>query len=169
VSDDCAPEVLTGEPNPRALNLVSLRAIDDPDVAEISCDDAAPYVLTPADQQAITTRVSEYNAAIRSSADANGWIYIDPNAVVASLVSDPDRIRRCQDLRTAATPAEFQVAMQRTCPGASAPNFFGSLLSFDGYHPSAEAHQLFADALAEALEGRYGGLGGRAGRRASGQ
>ena len=156
VSDDCAPEVLTGQPNPRASNLVSLRVTDDSDVAEISCADDAPYVLSPAEQQAITTRVSEFNAAIRAGANANGWIYIDANALVQSLLSDPNRIRKCQDLATATTPAAFQAAVQSTCPGTSAPNFFGSLLSFDGYHPSAEAHEVFANAIAEALRVKHG-------------
>ena len=41
------------------------------------------------------------------------------------------------------------------CPHPSAPNYFGSLVTFDGIHMSAEGHQLFANALAAKIEQDY--------------
>lgn len=155
VDDNCAPFGPTGQLNARAANLVSLRVLADPNVARVSCADAAPWVLSGAEQQAISTRVAEFNQAIRAAAEARGWIYFDPNPLLRARLADPSQIRRCQGLAGASTLAQARTAALATCPSPSAPNFFGALISFDGVHPSRAGHALVADALAEALRAKH--------------
>jgi lysophospholipase L1-like esterase len=38
----------------------------------------------------------------------------------------------------------------------AAPNFFGSLMSFDGVHPSTQAHVILAGAFAQRINAKYG-------------
>lgn len=156
VGDTCAPRTAQGEPNPLAANLVSFFAFAGPEPSTIECSDDAPFVLTPDEQQRIAERTAAFNAAIAETADANGWLYVNPNALLQPFLSDPNAIRKCQGLADAGTPAEFQRAVAETCPNPDAPNFFGSLISLDGVHPSAAAHEIVANALAEALNDELG-------------
>jgi hypothetical protein len=157
VSGNCAPRAPTGEANPLAANLVSFRAFSDAAVAEVSCADDAPYVLSADEQAAITARVEAFNAALRESALANGWIYVDANSdIVQPLLVDPARLRKCQGLAAAATPEALRQAVEQTCPHPDAVNFFGSSTSFDGVHPSREGQQTIANALRAALVQKHG-------------
>ena len=122
-----------------------------------------------------------YNAAIRAAAIANGWAYSDPNAIfttfLAESVAPPtgtgtlrlfQRVRKCQLLAsTTLTPAQFGEAVAKSCPNPApvpragttnvgAPNFFGSLFSFDGVHPSSEAHRVLAGRFSAAINTTYG-------------
>jgi hypothetical protein len=121
-----------------------------------------------------------YNAAIRAAAVANNWLYVDPNLIfnvfLAESVAPPantgtlrlfQRVRKCQHLPTATTSAQFAEAVAKSCPNPApvpssgttnvgAPNFFGSLFSFDGVHPSTEAHQFLSEYFAAYINGRYG-------------
>ncbi len=120
-----------------------------------------------------------YNAAIRAAAIANGWAYADPNAIfntfLAESVAPPagtgtlrlfQRVRKCQLLASPTlTPAQFGEAVAKSCPNPAplpaagnlgAPNFFGSLFSFDGVHPSSEAHRVLAGRTAAAINTTYG-------------
>lgn len=160
--ESCNPSRVTG-PNPLARNLVTFFALADTTVMRdvIVCDPAklptgSPLLLTLEEQQEIATRVGQFNAAIKGAAEANGWIYVDPNALLQAQLADPNKIRKCQGLATAATAEQFRDAVVNTCPGPTAPNFFGSLISFDGFHPSSEAHELIADAIASALNAKHG-------------
>jgi lysophospholipase L1-like esterase len=168
VSPNCSPVTATGQPNPLAANLVSLGALTSPEVAEISCADDAPFLLNQAELQVFFGRVLAYNAATRAAADANGWLYFDPNTAIAGptanaanfrLVADPAQFRLCQGLATA-TLATFQQAVATTCPGpdgdGDVTNFFGTYLTFDSVHPSAAYHQAIANALATAINDFYG-------------
>jgi lysophospholipase L1-like esterase len=157
VNDSCAPLGAGNLPNPPAANLVSFRAVADPAVTEISCADDAPYVLNPGEQAAISARVAEFNHALRQSAAANGWIYIDANEeIVQPRLADPDRVRKCQALPTATTPEALRDAVEQTCPHPTAPNFFGANISFDGIHPSREGQQVIAEVLRAALVQKHG-------------
>lgn len=142
VNDNCGP----GAPGSR--NLVSLRIVGDGGVAQISCADDAPYVLSAAEQAAITARVVEFNQAIRGRANAQGWIYVDPNAVLQPLLSDPVRIRRCQGLLDVPA-AQVGARLRESCPYPRArdEDFFGTLISFDAVHPAADGHRVIADAI----------------------
>lgn len=159
VSDNCAP--VAG--NPGASRLVSFLGLSAQLAANpagpvvIDCSENAPFVLNAAEMQAIAMRVGEYNAHIEAQADANGWIYLDPTtAFFLPAAANPDLVRKCQGLATATTPQEFAAAVETTCPGPSAPNFFGSYFSFDGVHPSGEAHEAIANALAQVLNQKHG-------------
>lgn len=160
VSANCAPAGPTGQPNPNAFNFVSLEVLTDPTVAEISCADdpaaARDYVVTPAEMATISARTAEFNAAIQAAAQANGWIYVDPNQLFRSLAGDPGAVRRCQGL----TPAVFAQgqaaifqAVATTCPSPQAG--FGALLSFDAFHPSPHAHRLVTNLIIDALNAKF--------------
>lgn len=157
VSADCAPRSGSGEVNPLSSNLVSFRILDDADVAEISCAEDAPYVLTPAEQATISQRVAEFNAEIEDSAIANDWIYVDLNEdLAAPLLGDPQALRKCQGLTPDDTDAEIRAAVELTCPHPSATNFFGSSVSYDGVHPSREGQARIAAVLRARLVEKHG-------------
>ncbi|HEU0302359.1 MAG TPA: hypothetical protein VFR37_23070 [Longimicrobium sp.] len=167
VNNNCSPITSLGQPNPLAANMVSFRVLSDVNVPEINCDPAAfggAYLLDAGERTTLTARVTAFNEAIRLAAQQNDWVYVDPNAVLAPFLAETDadgrfqRIRKCQLLATAATPGQFQTAVLNSCPvtgPTAAPNFFGSLMSFDGIHPSTEAHRVLAGRFAEAINTKY--------------
>jgi len=176
VNNNCAPLTALGQPNPLAANLVSFQIVSDANFTEISCDPAtyppgSPYLLTTAEQAVVTARVNAFNAAIEAAAVANNWVYVNPNAILLPYLAEEttvviagttyrlhQRLRKCQDLPTATTAAEIQMAVVTSCPvtgPTQAPNFFGSLMSFDGVHPSSEAHRILAGRFAAAINTKY--------------
>ncbi|HEV2130597.1 MAG TPA: SGNH/GDSL hydrolase family protein [Longimicrobiaceae bacterium] len=156
VNDNCAPLLPTGQLNPLAANLVSLLVVRDNAVAEISCADDAPYLLNASEQQAIREHVAEFNQLLQAAAHAHGWIYLDADELTRRQLTDPNRVRKCQALAGATAPQQFVAAVLASCPHPTAPNFFGSLISFDGVHPSRAGQQLIADELAAALRAKHG-------------
>jgi hypothetical protein len=156
VSDNCAPVNLLGQPNPLAANIISYTVLFDPTVAEISCANDAPYVLPPAEQQAISVRVGEYNAALQQTAEDNGWVFFDINAWLMPALADPALLRKCQDLATARTAMEIRAAIFTSCPSPDPAVGFGAFMSYDGIHPSAEAHRLVTQALIDTLNEELG-------------
>lgn len=158
VSANCAPFDLTGTPNPGGARLVSflyvaeqLAAGADPIV--IDCSPDAPGLLNETERFTIATRIGAFNAYIQQQAAANGWIYVNPaTAFIIPALANPDRLRKCQLLPTATDAASFQAAVVDSCPVDLDPTteltFFGSYMSHDGIHPSAEAHIVIADTLA---------------------
>jgi hypothetical protein len=175
VNANCSPVTALGAPNPLAANMISFQIVGDANFLEINCDPAAypvgdprrgVYVLDQQEIVIVSQRVAQYNAAIQAAATANNWIYVDPNTIFAPFLVEKDaatgryqRVRKCQDLATAATAAQFQAAVLNSCPvtgPTAAPNFFGSLMSFDGVHPSTEAHRILAGRFAERINTRYG-------------
>lgn len=160
VNNNCSPVTATGTPNPLAANFVSFFVAASA-LPEVNCNpnelsDFSPFLVDAAEIKMVNERVAGFNAAIKGAADANGWIYVDPNALLQAQLTDPNKLRKCQGLATAASLAAFQAAVVGTCPHPSAPNFFGSLISFDGIHPSSEAHELIAEAIASALNAKHG-------------
>jgi hypothetical protein len=176
VNANCSPVTALGQPNPLAANLVSYLMVANPNFPEINCDPAAyplvdprrgAFLLDAAEIVAIRTRVAQFNAVIAAAAAANGWAYVDPNAIVlAGLAArggpggSANLIRKCQDLATATTAAALQAAVLLTCPvpglPTSAPNLFGALISFDGVHPSAIGQVALANLVAAAVNAKYG-------------
>jgi len=168
VSDSCAPAFPDGTPNPLARNMVSFRILADDNFPGITCNPeelppGSPHLLTVDEQAVVQGRIAEFNQAIASRAAAEGWIYIDPNQILLPLAMEGppfNRLRKCQMLSTAETPEQFQQAIALSCPVppamGGAPNFFGSLISFDGVHPTAEAHREVARSMATALNERHG-------------
>lgn len=182
VNANCSPVTLLGQPNPLAANMVSFQILSDTNFPEINCDPAAygaadprrgAYLLDTSEQAIVTARVNAFNAAIQAAATANNWVYVDPNAILGEFANERDgngryqRLRKCQALPGAlasGNAAAVQAAVLTSCPvpptGATAPfaapNFFGSLLSFDGVHPSTEAHLILAGRMAARINQTYG-------------
>ncbi|HEX6925819.1 MAG TPA: SGNH/GDSL hydrolase family protein [Longimicrobiaceae bacterium] len=156
VSNDCAPVTALGQPNPLAANLISYTILFDATVPEISCQDDAPFVLPPAEQAQITAAVTEYNTLLAQAAEDNGWIYFDVSSLLTPALADPSLLRKCQGLATARTPDEIRTAILTTCPNPDPRVGFGRFISFDGIHPSAEAHRVLANALIDTLNQELG-------------
>lgn len=181
VNANCAPANSLGQPNPLTFNMVSFQIVSDANFPEINCDPAAypvgdprrgAYLLDTNEQAIVAERVTRFNAAIQAAATANNWLYVDPNAILAEFGNQRDangryqRLRKCQALPAAlasGSAANVQAAVLTSCPvppaGATAPfaapNFFGTLLSFDGVHPSTEAHLILAGRFAQAINAKY--------------
>jgi hypothetical protein len=169
VNANCSPVTALGTPNPLAANMVSFSIISSP-LAEINCDPAEQgglFLLDQNERAVLVARIAAFNSAIQAAAAAHGWIYIDPNAVIAPFLAQRtpagtggfNAVRKCQLLPTATTAAEFQTAILLSCPvtgPTAAPGFFGSLISFDGVHPSTAAHVAFANAMAAAINAKHG-------------
>ncbi len=161
VNANCAPGT------PGGSNLVAIQILADANFPEINCSNEAyptgdprrgTYVLTSAEAAAISQRVTEFNAALNTRAQATGWTFVNPNAVLLAAsnnLQDASRIRKCQGLATATTPTALQLAVQNTCPSSAPAVGFGSLISFDGFHPSTLAHQLITNALIDALNAKH--------------
>jgi hypothetical protein len=174
VNANCSPVTALGQPNPLARNFVSFQVVSSA-LPEINCDPAAQngaFLLDQAEATVVRTRIAQYNAALQAIATANSWAYVDPNTLFAQLAAQTtnvtisgtpvalyQNVRKCQLLATAATPAQFQDAVTRSCPvtgATAAPGFFGSLFSLDGVHPSTSAHRVIAGNFAAAINTRYG-------------
>jgi hypothetical protein len=174
VHPNCSPVNALGQQNPLSRNLVSFAVAGDAAFPEINCDpNAYPagdprrsvYLLDTQEQAVVTQRVAAYNQAIQAAANANGWLYVDPNAILLPFLATRDAngratmLRKCQDLAAATTAAQIQAAVLNTCPvtgPAGAPNLFGALISFDGVHPSSEAHRILAREFAVRINQHYG-------------
>lgn len=156
VEDNCAPGTAGGA---RAVSLLVANAwlAGQADSVRVDCGPDAAFVLNEAESAAVVARVQAFNEAISAAAAANGWLYIDPTvSFIAPALSEPDLVRKCQALATATTSAEIEAAVGETCPAPDAVNFFGLYFSFDGVHPSSEAHAVIADTLAQRLNARHG-------------
>lgn len=174
VNANCSPVTLLGTPNPLAANMVSFQIVGDANFLEINCDPnfypvgdprRGAYLLDTQEQAIVTQRVQQFNAAIQAAATANNWLYVDPNQIFLPFLAEKDaqgryqRVRKCQDLPAATTAAQFQAAVLNSCPvtgPTAAPNFFGSLISFDGVHPSTEAHRVLTGRFAARINEKYG-------------
>jgi lysophospholipase L1-like esterase len=165
VNANCSPVNALGQPNPLSGNLVNFQIVGT-QIPEINCGDTAPLVINAAERTAISNRVTAFNQAMQGAASAAGYTFVNPNQLLAPFINErtattnrTNRVRKCQDLATATTPAQLQAAVANTCPvtgATAAPNFFGSLFTFDGVHPSLEAHQIVAGALADAINAKFG-------------
>jgi hypothetical protein len=94
------------------------------------------FILDATERATFSGITAQYNAYIKAKADTMGFAYLDPNPLLAQLRT------------TGAIPAK--------------PNFlsptqpFGTYFSLDGAHPSGAAHVLIANALADAINKKYG-------------
>ncbi|HEX9083885.1 MAG TPA: SGNH/GDSL hydrolase family protein [Gemmatimonadaceae bacterium] len=106
---------------------------------DLSCTDtpgAQDNILTPADVTTITAVVAGMNSFIQSQASANGWAYLDLNAVLGKAI---------------ANRGAYSVVKQLTC---ALP--YGQFISMDGVHPNVQGYQEMANAAADALNATYG-------------
>ncbi|HVE78337.1 MAG TPA: SGNH/GDSL hydrolase family protein [Gemmatimonadaceae bacterium] len=94
------------------------------------------FILDATEQTAIANATTAYNAAISARAAQAGFLYVDPNPLLAQF------------------RANGQIPAVPNFTSATAP--FGALISLDGYHPSAAAHRIIANALIQAINAGYG-------------
>jgi lysophospholipase L1-like esterase len=158
VNANCAPGT-PGGARQVSLAIASQATTGPGAIAEVSCAADAPFVLNEEEATTLTASVNAFNTALQQGTvgrrpDGGNWLYIDPMAILNPFVNDPARLRKCQGLATATTPAQFQAAVTNTCPSLTAG--FGSLISFDGVHPSSAAHVIIANYVAAQLNTRYG-------------
>ena len=118
---------------------------NDKHPAIIACDKATPnlpfpvgdlFVLDAAEQATLSATIAGYNAYIAQKAAAVGFAFYDPNILFA------------------AKRANFELPPFPNL--ASATLTFGNLISLDGVHPSAAAHQLIANELIGVINAKYG-------------
>jgi hypothetical protein len=105
----------------------------------LSCTDAPgtqDNILTPADVATVTAVVNGMNSFIQSQATANGWAFVDLNAVLAKGM---------------ANRGPYSVAKQFSCTRP-----YGQFVSLDGVHPNVQGYQEMANAAAVALNATYG-------------
>lgn len=99
-------------------------------------------MVTVAEMSNLFASIAQYNAAIQTEAASRNWAYVDPNVLLEQGAQTPGALRPFP----AFDPTDPQ--------HATAP--FGTLLSFDGIHPSSAAHVLVADAVITAINAAYG-------------
>ena len=105
----------------------------------LSCTDTAgvqDFVLTPADVALLAQAVGQMNAQVKQLADQNKWAFVDVDAVFAATI--------------AGRPA-YSAAVQLACTSP-----FGQYVSLDGVTLAVAGHQLLANAVAAAVDARYG-------------
>ncbi|HSU16795.1 hypothetical protein [Longimicrobium sp.] len=178
VNANCSPVTALGTPNPLAFNLVSFQIVSSA-LPEINCDPASAqggtFLLDAAERAVLGARIAAYNAALKAAADANGWLYVNPmdilrpelaRTVTINGTARFNQVRKCQALPAAlatGSAAAIQGAVLTSCPVPptgptatfAAPNFFGTLISYDGVHPSSAAHLLIARELALRINAKY--------------
>jgi lysophospholipase L1-like esterase len=108
-------------------------------VHTLSCAGAPPhvqdYVLTPTEAGIVNAQLAEMSAHIRAEADNAGFAYTE-----------------LEELYGRADIKGPYSVLQQMLSGQP----YGPLVSFDGYHPSAEGQRILAEAAARALDDRYG-------------
>lgn len=105
----------------------------------LSCADsagAADRVLTPAQVATLDAVVDAINAQLRQLAQSKGWAVADLDATFATM---------------AAAAATFDARRDLTCAQP-----YGPYISMDGLRPSAAGQRLVADAVAAALNAKFG-------------
>jgi hypothetical protein len=95
--------------------------------------DAADYVLTPSEMNAINARMAQMNAYIQAKASENGYAYFSLEAVYGL----PKPHFNLTNVLFSDQP-------------------FGPYISLDGVHPSAAGQSLLADAAYQAVVAKYG-------------
>ncbi|CAN5740840.1 SGNH/GDSL hydrolase family protein [soil metagenome] len=113
--------------------------------AIIACDKATPglpfpvgdlFVLDAAEQATLSATITGYNTYIAQKAAAVGFAFYDPNILFVAKRANGE-IPPFPNL-------------------ASATLTFGNLISLDGVHPAAAAHQLIANELIGVINAKYG-------------
>jgi hypothetical protein len=138
IAADCA-----GSPNlifvPSKVGAVITTAQAAGQPQTLSCADQAgaqDNVLTPEDITTLDALIASMNDHIKSTAQANGWAYLDLASVWAQWV-------------TRRPPFSVEDFLNCVLP-------FGQYVSLDGIHPNIAGYQEMANAAADALNATYG-------------
>jgi lysophospholipase L1-like esterase len=113
------------------------------DLQTVTMDCSVQDAVTISEMVNLFASITAFNATIEAAADERGWIYVDPNLLLAQLAADPtmSQIRPFP----AFDPDDPQ---HETAP-------FGTALSLDGFHPSSSSHVLVANALIQTINAAY--------------
>jgi hypothetical protein len=106
---------------------------------ELSCADVpgtADAVLTSGDVTTLNSVVDQMNAQIRQLADSIGWAFADLDSVFSGFTVARASYRASEEI------------------GCVYP--YGAFLSLDGVHPNVAGHQSIANAVAAAINAKYG-------------
>ncbi|MBK6316604.1 MAG: hypothetical protein IPF53_20545 [Blastocatellia bacterium] len=79
--------------------------------------------------------MKQYNAKLRALADANGWAFVDVNAILTDIAKNG-----------------FAIAGV----GTVTTDYLGGLFGLDGVHPSATGHAIVASAVIDSINAKYG-------------
>lgn len=105
------------------------------------------FMLDPTEQAALSAAVSSYNAFIQARADSAGWAFVDPNpTLLAAKAADA----AAADPRITTFP---RLDLAQLTPPRSP---FGRWFTFDGVHPSLEAHATVTNIIIATVNAKYG-------------
>jgi len=93
------------------------------------------FILTTAEQTALSTAVTNYNSYISGKATTLGWAFMNPNVLLDSL------------------KAAGQIPVAPNLATGTAT--FGAWVSLDGVHPSTQAHRAIMNHVANAINAKY--------------
>lgn len=96
---------------------------------------APNQILTRKEVKKIRKNVKQYNAKLKALADANGWAFVDVNAILTDIAKDGFAIAGVGTVTTA---------------------YLGGLFGLDGVHPSATGHAIVASAAIDSINAKYG-------------
>ena len=103
------------------------------------------FILTAAEQTALTNAVNAYNTYISAEATALNFAYVNPNTLLDSLRT-AGQIPAFPDLANPTFPFHGTGCANTTCPW----------FSLDGVHPSDRAHRAFTNHIINAINAKYG-------------
>jgi len=151
VDNNCAPGAVPGGrgdstlvPFPYGALLLGTAQAGGP--ATLSCSDTVPRVVVPAELRRLVATVLAYNAFDSTQAVTRGWAWVNPNPLLAALATDTAQVRAFPYFPPPGNPADT-IAARRP---------FGRAFSLDAVHPSAATHKVIANALATAINAKYG-------------
>ncbi len=93
------------------------------------------YVLDAAEVQTLSTRISEFNAAMKAQADAKGAAYMDPNGILNQITAATGLVRN--DITYTASFIQ------------------GGVYSLDGIHLTPAGYALIANEIIKSINAKY--------------
>lgn len=105
------------------------------------------FILEAAEQSALASAVTAYNAFISAKADSLGFAYMDPNVLL-------DSVRTAGDIPVFPNLASATATFARTAaPACTSPTC--SWISLDGVHPADRAHRSITNHIINAINAKY--------------
>ena len=96
---------------------------------------APNQILTRKEVKKIRKNVKQYNIKLKALADANGWAFVDVNAILTDIAKN---------------------GLVVTGVGTITTAYLGGLFGLDGVHPSATGHAVIASAAIDSINAKYG-------------
>lgn len=96
---------------------------------------APNQILTRKEVKKIRKNVKQYNIKLKALADANGWAFVDVNAILTDIARN---------------------GLVVTGVGTITTAYLGGLFGLDGVHPSATGHAVIASAAIDSINAKYG-------------